>query len=64
MNKMGYMDEVVSRIKNAKTDDDIKYNLHYVYVVTQMDSSVRKEFDDWWNLESQYREIQELKNNL
>ena len=61
---MSYIDEVVSRIKKAKTDDEIKYVLHYVYVVTQIDSSVRKEFDDWWFTENQYREMQELEDNI
>jgi hypothetical protein len=49
LNRLGFIDKRVSEIKQAKTDKEIKIILHNIYITTQMDSSIRAEFDDWYN---------------
>jgi len=43
------LEQFVNKIKNAKTDEDIKKVLCDAYVAILMDSKVRKEFDEYIN---------------
>ncbi|OHD25280.1 MAG: hypothetical protein A2Y34_04010 [Spirochaetes bacterium GWC1_27_15] len=43
---MNYINKVIDQIKNAKTDNEIKSAILYIYVDAQFDSSIRKEFDE------------------
>ena len=43
---MDYINQIILEIKNAKTDNEISNILCDIYVSTQMDSSIREEFDD------------------
>jgi len=43
------LEQFVNKIKNAKTDEDIKKVLCEVFIGTQIDSRVRKEFDEYIN---------------
>lgn len=46
---MSFINEMVSNIKNAKTDEQLKCLLYEVYIICQMDSTVRREFDKYFN---------------
>jgi len=46
--KTNYIEENLLEIKNAKTDDEIKNIMYDIYITTQWDSSIRKEFDDYF----------------
>jgi len=43
------LEQLVEKIKNAKTDGEIKKALCEIFMLIQMDSRVRKEFDDCIN---------------
>jgi len=43
------LEQLVKKIKNAKTDDEIKKALCDIFMLIQMDSRIRKEFDDYIN---------------
>jgi len=44
--KMTFIDEIISKIKQAKSDKEIKEALCEVYYSTQVDSKIRDEFDE------------------
>jgi len=46
--KMNYIEETLLEIKNAKTDEEIKSVMYDIYITTQWDSAIRKEFDDYF----------------
>ena len=41
------LEQFVNKIKNAKTDEEIKKVLCEVFIGTQIDSRIRKEFDEY-----------------
>jgi len=43
------LEQLVNKIKNTKTDDKIRKALCEIFMLIQMDSKVRKEFDDCIN---------------
>ncbi len=43
---MNYIKKVVNEIKEAKSDIEIKKVLLDIYFTIQMDSAIRKEFED------------------
>jgi len=45
---MSYIEESLLEIKNAKNDEEIKSIMYDIYITTQWDSSIRKEFDDYF----------------
>ena len=44
--KMSFIDEMLDKIKQAKSDKEIKEALCEVYYSTQVDSKIRAEFDE------------------
>jgi len=46
---MNYMEDKTQEIKNAQNDKEIQDIIIGIYVSTQMDSSIRKELDNWYN---------------
>lgn len=44
-----FIDLMVSEIKEAKSDENIKKILYQVYITTQIDSMIRAEFDCYRN---------------
>jgi len=45
---MNYIEESLLKIKNAKTDEEIKSIMYDIYITTQWDSGIRKEFDNYF----------------
>ena len=45
---MSYIEESLLEIKNAKNDEEIKRIMYDIYITTQWDSSIRKEFDEYF----------------
>jgi len=43
------LEQLVESIKNTKTDEEIKKVLCDAYMAIQLDSKVRKEFDEYIN---------------
>lgn len=48
--KMNYIEETLLEIKNAKTDEELKSIMYDIYITTQWDSAIRKEFDDYFEV--------------
>lgn len=48
--KMNYIEETLLEIKNTKTDEELKSIMYDIYITTQWDSAIRKEFDDYFEV--------------